>query len=76
MDTSSEMSLDMMSPTDAQMYMSSEVMALFNGGGVDVASLFLPEFPQAPPDSHGTASRGGFSHGPQFQKINGPVMSP
>jgi hypothetical protein len=47
MDTSGGMGLD-----DASMYLSpAEVMALFNDGGVDMASLFqpTPEFLQSAP---------------------------
>jgi hypothetical protein len=49
MDTSSGggMGMDMVVRQDPQLYMSpDEVMALFNDGSVDVASLFPPEFPQ------------------------------
>lgn len=76
MDTSGEMVLDMMNPADAQMYMSSEVMALFNGGAVDVASLFLPEFQQKQQQQATPVPGRGSFHGTPFQKMTGSVMSP
>jgi hypothetical protein len=57
----------------ASMYLSpAEVMALFNDGGVDMASLFqpTPEFLQGAPSQDGADGR---SYGPSstFGKANG-----
>jgi len=44
MDTSGGLGMDSLMREDPSMYMSHEMMALFNDGGVDVQHLFAPEF--------------------------------
>ncbi|KDR79374.1 hypothetical protein GALMADRAFT_243404 [Galerina marginata CBS 339.88] len=44
MDTSGGLGMDTLMREDPSMYMSHEMMALFNDGGVDVQHLFSPEF--------------------------------
>ena len=70
MDTSSGMSMD-----DATMYMSpAEVLALFNDGGVDMASLFPPtsEYLHSTPSQDGIGSRSYDPSSPFGKTINGP----
>jgi hypothetical protein len=43
--------MDTMMREDPQMYMSHEMMALFNDGSVDVQHLFSSEFPQPHPQA-------------------------
>ena len=51
MDTSGGLSMDTMMREDPQMYMSHEMMALFNDGSVDVQHLFSSEFLQPHPQA-------------------------
>lgn len=80
-DPSSGMPMDIMRP-DPQMYMSpSEVMALFNDGGVDVSSLFSSEFIQAQhqqgaSEDGATGRQGGFGAPFHKMKMNGMVATP
>ena len=77
-DGSNGLGMDMIRP-DPQLYLSpDEVMALFSdGGGVDVGSLFSPEFSQPPPDMRGRSGGGeGVFNGPPFQKMEGLITSP
>lgn len=69
--------MDIMRP-DPTLYMSpSEVMALFNEGAVDVASLFPTDFiqQQSPlPQQVSEQGCGGFGS-PTFQKLNGGLVT-
>ena len=51
MDTSGGLGMDTMMREDPQMYMSHEMMALFNDGSVDVQHLFSSEFLQPHPQA-------------------------
>jgi len=75
-------SMDMIRPADPQLYLSpDEVIALFSdGSGVDVNSLFTPEFSQSQVGRNGNAVTGvgpeGVFNPPTFHKIEGLITSP
>lgn len=62
---------------DSEMYMpASDMLALFDEGGVDVAHLFSSQFlPPSQPQHHGGGLSDGFGN-PGFMKHNGLVTSP
>lgn len=69
--------MDSLMREDSQMFMSADMMALFNDGGVDVNQLFSPEFlqPQAvqqPRTDSTPTQETGFS----LLKMNGVATSP
>ena len=81
--------MDIMRP-DPTLYMSPEVMAMFNDGTVDVGNIFQGEFiqqqqqqqqsqqsgqPQVPVVSDQQSGPGGFT-GSSFQKMNGIAATP
>ena len=77
--------MDMIRPADPQLYLSpDEVIALFSdGSGVDVNSLFTPEFSQSQIDLRGrngnaVASAGpeGVFNPPTFHKMEVLITSP
>jgi hypothetical protein len=77
--------MDMIRPADPQLYLSpDEVIALFSdGSGVDVNSLFTPEFSQSQIDLRGRngnavtgAGPEGVFNPPTFHKMEGLITSP